>query len=400
MSSYARQTQSKAQTESNAKILRALVKQPDNKVCADCKRNDPRWASWNLGCFLCIRCSGIHRSMGTHISKVKSIDLDIWTPEQMTAIQSWGNRRANIYWEAHLKAGHVPPDHKVESFIRSKYELRRWAKEGPVPSDPSVLDGGAASANDAARAGSSTAKNGSSASKSAPSSNALDLLGGNDNTPAPAAATTSLSKPSASNNLLDDFSSPAVPATNRSTAAPKAAAASTTTAPAKAGTGGGGGLFDLDWHDGPSASASATSPVTSPGGTTKGKNDILSLFAASKPIAPTQPAQPAVNSGFGGLDSFGGLSMGSTNVQSPPQAAPPVVSDPWGASSGQNTNNNLFGSSDPWASSTTGSGATTTSNSNDIWGNPSNTTATNSFGTTNSTAGKNDAFADIWSDFK
>jgi hypothetical protein len=44
---------------------------------------DPRWASWNLGVFLCIRCSGIHRGMGTHISKVKSVDLDVWTPEQM-----------------------------------------------------------------------------------------------------------------------------------------------------------------------------------------------------------------------------------------------------------------------------------------------------------------------------
>lgn len=64
-----RVTQSRAQTEANAKLLRSLVKHPDNKVCVDCKKNDPRWASWNIGCFLCIRCSGIHRSMGTHISK-------------------------------------------------------------------------------------------------------------------------------------------------------------------------------------------------------------------------------------------------------------------------------------------------------------------------------------------
>jgi hypothetical protein len=40
------------------------------------------------GVFLCIRCSGIHRGMGTHISKVKSIDLDAWTPEQMEACVS------------------------------------------------------------------------------------------------------------------------------------------------------------------------------------------------------------------------------------------------------------------------------------------------------------------------
>ncbi|PWO00411.1 ArfGap-domain-containing protein [Tilletiopsis washingtonensis] len=147
-----RPAQSKAQNDANARTLRALVKQPENKTCVDCKRNDPRWASWNLGCFLCIRCSGIHRSMGTHISKVKSIDLDIWTPEQMASVQKWGNRRANAYWEAHLKAGHVPPEHKIESFIRSKYETKRWAKEGPPPSDPSVLDQGGAAASPAAAA--------------------------------------------------------------------------------------------------------------------------------------------------------------------------------------------------------------------------------------------------------
>ena len=120
MSYATRKPQSKAETEANARTLRNLVKQPENKICADCKRNDTRWASWNLGCFLCIRCSGIHRSMGTHISRVKSIDLDIWTPEQMESILKWGNKRANLYWEAHLKPGHVPPDHRVESFIRSK----------------------------------------------------------------------------------------------------------------------------------------------------------------------------------------------------------------------------------------------------------------------------------------
>jgi len=70
--------------------------------------------------------------MGTHISRVKSIDLDMWTPEQMEvcisqfqpipsltpseSIQKWGNRRANLYWEAHLKAGHVPPDQYVLFF--------------------------------------------------------------------------------------------------------------------------------------------------------------------------------------------------------------------------------------------------------------------------------------------
>jgi stromal membrane-associated protein len=78
--------------------------------------------------------------MGTHISKVKSVDLDVWTAEQMESIQKWGNHLANLYWEAHLKPGHIPPEHKIESFVRSKYESRRWAMEGPLPTDPSVLE--------------------------------------------------------------------------------------------------------------------------------------------------------------------------------------------------------------------------------------------------------------------
>lgn len=47
----------------------------------------PRWASWNLGIFLCIRCAGIHRNLGVHISKVRSVNLDTWTPEQV--VVSW-----------------------------------------------------------------------------------------------------------------------------------------------------------------------------------------------------------------------------------------------------------------------------------------------------------------------
>jgi stromal membrane-associated protein len=39
---------------------------------------NPRWASWNLGIFICTRCSASHRNMGTHLSKVKSVTLDKW----------------------------------------------------------------------------------------------------------------------------------------------------------------------------------------------------------------------------------------------------------------------------------------------------------------------------------
>ncbi|KAI1764982.1 ArfGap-domain-containing protein [Hypoxylon sp. FL1150] len=124
----------------NQQTIKSLLKLESNKICADCKRNKhPRWASWNLGVFICIRCSGIHRGMGTHISRVKSVDLDSWTDEQLQSILSWGNARANKYWESKLANGHVPSEAKIENFIRTKYELKRWVMDGPMP-NPASLD--------------------------------------------------------------------------------------------------------------------------------------------------------------------------------------------------------------------------------------------------------------------
>ncbi|KAK9364183.1 hypothetical protein V1504DRAFT_437325 [Lipomyces starkeyi] len=140
--------QEKTAFERNQSILKALLKEPGNKFCSDCKKNAyPRWASWNIGVFICIRvlmelhrCSGIHRSMGTHISRVKSIDLDSWTNEQLQNMVRWGNAKANKYWEAKLEKGHQPLDTKMENFIRTKYELKRWCAPGPVPDPDSISD--------------------------------------------------------------------------------------------------------------------------------------------------------------------------------------------------------------------------------------------------------------------
>ena len=80
------------------KISKGLLKLPHNRICADCGTKAPRWASVNLGVFVCLQCSGIHRGLGVHISFVQSLNLDSPNPSYVKVLQRWGNKRGNAYW--------------------------------------------------------------------------------------------------------------------------------------------------------------------------------------------------------------------------------------------------------------------------------------------------------------
>uniref|UniRef100_A0A3Q1HCD2 Arf-GAP with coiled-coil, ANK repeat and PH domain-containing protein n=1 Tax=Anabas testudineus TaxID=64144 RepID=A0A3Q1HCD2_ANATE len=80
--------------------LGVALRGPGNQQCCDCSEEEPRWASINLGVTMCIECSGIHRSLGVHLSKVRSLTLDSWEAEQLKLLCGLGNNVMNQIFEA------------------------------------------------------------------------------------------------------------------------------------------------------------------------------------------------------------------------------------------------------------------------------------------------------------
>ncbi|KAK7343126.1 hypothetical protein VNO80_26089 [Phaseolus coccineus] len=112
--------------------LTNLMHHSGNKYCADCGTPEPKWVSSSLGVFICIKCSGIHRSLGVHISKVLSLKLDEWTDEQVDALAKLGgNTLLNKKYEACLPSNmrKPKPHSSIEErseFIRRKYEMQQF----------------------------------------------------------------------------------------------------------------------------------------------------------------------------------------------------------------------------------------------------------------------------------
>ena len=280
--------------------------------------------------------------MGTHISRVKSVDLDSWTDEQMQSILNWGNARANKYWEAKLAAGHAPSEAKIENFIRTKYELKRWVMDGPMP-DPSTLD--AAGDEDVPLsivkekqviAKKESARRSSIGQPRAPAMPVADLIGGDD--PAPPRASTG----GPPGGHIPAKAEPAAPRT----------------------TSTRDSLLGLDFLGGSTAPPRpASTPGQTPGGQSRPdlKQSILSLYASAPKSQPQpqqqqqsqhsfghqqqqqQQQQPTSAGGFN--DAFSSLSI--SNKTSPPPAADPFASFGSASSSTRATpqasNSNAFG---------------------------------------------------------
>ncbi|XP_044027062.1 stromal membrane-associated protein 2 isoform X2 [Siniperca chuatsi] len=209
-------------------VLNSLLALEENKFCADCESKGPRWASWNLGIFICIRCAGIHRNLGVHISKVKSVNLDQWTQEQVQCVQEMGNAKAKRLYEAFLPECFQRPetDQSAEIFIRDKYDRKKYMDKvidiqmlrkekscDNIPKEPVVFE---------------KMKLKKDISPKTDSQSVTDLLGLDAPAPSPAVSngggcvpdsneSPAVSHPALAHSALDLFSSPPAPSSTSST---------------------------------------------------------------------------------------------------------------------------------------------------------------------------------------
>ena len=93
-----------------------ILSLPGNSTCCDCGMEKPKWASLNNGVFLCLKCAGIHRSLGVDISTIRSLQIDSWTDKQILYLSHGGNFKLQKLWEEYS----INPKDSVEKKYKSK----------------------------------------------------------------------------------------------------------------------------------------------------------------------------------------------------------------------------------------------------------------------------------------
>ncbi|XP_040835221.1 arf-GAP with SH3 domain, ANK repeat and PH domain-containing protein 1 isoform X10 [Ochotona curzoniae] len=107
-------------------IIEDVQRMPGNDVCCDCGSSEPTWLSTNLGILTCIECSGIHREMGVHISRIQSLELDKLGTSELLLAKNVGNNSFNDIMEANLPSPSPKPTPSSDMTVRKEYITAKY----------------------------------------------------------------------------------------------------------------------------------------------------------------------------------------------------------------------------------------------------------------------------------
>lgn len=145
LSSSSASLQQRASQEEPQGLVRDLYLVSEaNRVCADCGSPKPEWCSLNLAVLICIECSGIHRSLGTHVSKVRSLTLDVnsFTPTTVQMMQRIGNQGNSLVFDPVGKEKPGPESSRDDRYryIVAKYVDHKYIEPATVQLYVAIAD--------------------------------------------------------------------------------------------------------------------------------------------------------------------------------------------------------------------------------------------------------------------